>query len=209
MKTVGEYIRAKREDRGLSAKELAKNAGISDSHIIYIEKGQRKPTFDVVMKVLRALNADVQEFLQETGYLPTNAEPAKIKKLRPVPIISWVMAGKWNEVSDIFQPGDAEDWIESDVKGKSVFALRVKDDSMEPEFREGDIIIVNPHVDTKPGDYVIVKNDENEATFKQLKKFGDVYVLHPLNDSKYPDIELSGKHKYRIIGKVVEKKKKY
>ena len=35
---------------------------------------------------------------------------------------------------------------------------------MEPEFRE----------------YVIVKNDENEATFKQFKKFGDTYVLHPL-----------------------------
>ncbi len=132
MKTVGEYIRAEREDRDLFAKELAKRAGISDGHIIYIEKGQRKPTFDVVMKILKALNVDVQEFLQETGYLPTNAEPAKIKKLRPVPIISWMVAGNWNEVSDIFQLEDAEDWIGADVKGKSVFALRVKGDSNPP-----------------------------------------------------------------------------
>ena len=39
------------------------------------------------------------------------------------------------------------------------------------------------------GDYVIVKNDEEEANFKQLKKFGDTLVLHPLN-SRYEDIEL-------------------
>ncbi len=97
---------------------------------------------------------------------------------------------------------------ESDVKGKSVFALRIKGDSMEPEFREGDVVIVNPHVEAKPGDYVVVKNDEEEATFKQLKKFGDTLVLHPLN-SKYEDIELKKGVKYRIVGKVVKKEKRY
>ncbi len=36
---------------------------------------------------------------------------------------------------------------------------------------------------------MIVKNDENEAIFKQLKQYGDTPVLHPLNP-KYPDIEI-------------------
>jgi SOS-response transcriptional repressor LexA len=54
---------------------------------------------------------------------------------------------------------------------------------------------------------VIVKNDEEETTFKQLKKFGDTLVLHPLN-SKYEDIELKKSVKYRIVGKVVKKKKR-
>jgi transcriptional regulator with XRE-family HTH domain len=76
MKTVCEYIRAKREEKTLSAKELALKAGISDGHIIYIEKGQRKPTLDVIMKILNALNADIPEFLQETGYITSNVEPA-------------------------------------------------------------------------------------------------------------------------------------
>lgn len=45
---------------------------------------------------------------------------------------------------------------------------------MEAEFVEGDIIIVNPHVETKPGDFVVVKNDDNgEATFKHLRKYGE------------------------------------
>jgi SOS-response transcriptional repressor LexA len=79
---------------------------------------------------------------------------------------------------------------------------------MEPEFKEDEIIIVNPHVEAKSGDYVVVKNEEEEATFKQLKIYGDMTVLHPLNP-RYEDIELSAKSKYRIVGKVVKKAKKY
>jgi len=57
-------------------------------------------------------------------------------------------------------------------------------------------------------DYVLLKNDEDEATFKQLKKFGDTLVLHPLN-SRYEDIELKKSVNYRIVGKVVKKEKRY
>ncbi len=84
-----------------------------------------------------------------------------------------------------------------------------------PEFKEGEIVIANPHVEAKANDYVVVKNDEEEATFKQLKKFGDTLALHPLN-SRYEDIELKKGVKYRIVGKVVksestrtEKEKRY
>lgn len=77
-----------------------------------------------------------------------------------------------------------------------------------PEFKEGEIVIVNPHVEAKANDYVVVKNDEEEATFKQLRKYGDTIVLHPLN-SKYEDIELKKGNKYRIVGKVVKKEKRY
>ena len=56
--------------------------------------------------------------------------------------------------------------------------------------------------------YVLLKNDEEEATFKQLKKFGDTLVLHPLN-SRYEDIELKKGIKCRIVGKVVKKEKRY
>lgn len=55
---------------------------------------------------------------------------------------------------------------------------------------------------------VVVKNDEKKATFKQLKKFGDTLVLHPLN-SRYEDIELKKGVNYRIVGKVVKKEKRY
>ncbi len=80
---------------------------------------------------------------------------------------------------------------------------------MEPEFTEGEILVVNPHIEAKPGDYVIVENDDSEeATFKQLKKYGRTTILHPLNP-KYADIELKKGNRYRVVGKVVKKEKKY
>ena len=210
MMTVAEYIKEKRETLGLSARDVARKAGITGEHIRYIESGQRKtPSFDVIMKILKALQVDLQEFLQETGYLPVNVEPAPLKKMRPMPIISWSDAGKWSDVCHSFQPYEAGEWTDSDVHGKGIFALRVEGYAMEPEFVEGDVIVVNPHVEVKPGDYAIVHNEENgEALFKQLRKYGNTIVLHPLN-SKCKAIELRKGHRYKIVGKVVKKEKRY
>lgn len=204
MKKVGEYLKEKREGRDLSLREAATAAGLSHVHVKDIEEGNKAPSFDKVMTMLKAYHADVQEFLRETGYLPQNVEPATLPTTRQVPLVSWVIAGKWEEVCDSYQPGDAAEWIETDVKGANVFALTVKGDSMEPEFQDGDIIIVNPHIKPDHNDYVVVRNEEDEATFKQLKKFGKERVLHPLNP-KYEDIRLSETVQYKIVGKVVQK----
>ena len=201
-------MKVKRGGLGLSLREAAKLAGISHVHVKDIEGDKIKPSFEKVIKLLKAYNADIQEFLKEIGCLPLNIEAASVGQQNPVPIISWVAAGLWREACDTFQPGDADEWVNSDVKGENIFALHVKGDSMEPEFVENDVIVLNPHVKVDPGDYVIVKNDEGETTLKQLKQYGDILVLHPLNP-RYPDIELSEKHQYVIVGKVVEKKKRY
>jgi SOS-response transcriptional repressor LexA len=207
MKTLGVFFKAKREAEGWSSREAGKHAGMSHAHIIDIENDKIVPAFDKVVRLLKAYHVSMDELLAETGYMPPNVLPAKMGKLRKVPVISWVTAGDWSEACDMFQPGDAEDWIETDVKGECVFALRVQGDSMEPEFIEGEIIIINPHIDVSPGDYVVVKNGKGEATLKQLKKYGNTYVLHPLNP-KYQDMEVK-KGEFHIIGPVAKKMKSY
>ncbi len=57
------------------------------------------------------------------------------------------------------------------------------------------------------GNYVMVKNSEGEATFKQIKKKGDRWVLHPLNP-KYEDIEVDNRQ-LSVDGVVIEKLKRY
>lgn len=204
MKTLGAFFKAKREAEGWSSREAGKHSGMSHAHIIDIENDKFVPAFDKVVRLLKAFHVSMDEFLTETGYMPPNVSPAKMGKLRKIPVISWVKAGEWQEVCDVFQPGDAEDWVETDVKGECVFALRVSGDSMEPVFLDGEIIIVSPDMDVNPGDYVVVKNGNGEATLKQLKKYGNAYVLHPLNP-KYKDMEVK-KGEFHIIGPVVEKK---
>ena len=58
------------------------------------------------------------------------------------------------------------------------------------------------------GDYVVAKNHEEEATFKQYKRFDNTKVLHPLNP-KYPDIVLNKDPEYRIVGVLMARKKRY
>ncbi len=69
------------------------------------------------------------------------------------------------------------------------FALRVMDDDMAPEFRDGHIIIVGPGGCVSMGCYVIV-NYRDEVIFRQLRIDGDSWVLQAL-DSRIADIPLA------------------
>lgn len=102
-----------------------------------------------------------------------------------VPLISWVQAGNFAEAIDQLQPGQG-DRIETTIPIKAhTYALRVTGDSMEPDFPDGCIIIVEPEMEPCHGDYVIVKNGHNEATFKQLIQDGADLYLKPMNP-RYP-----------------------
>lgn len=137
---------------------------------------------------------------------PANISPGP-PILSRVPVISWVQAGDWSEAVDPFQPGFAEEWIDTTAtKHPNAFALVVHGDSMEPEFIEGEIITVDPGRDAVNGAYVIAKNG-NEATFKQLVLDGSSVFLKPLN-ARYPIKDMTG-IEFRIIGVVVAKEKRY
>jgi SOS-response transcriptional repressor LexA len=84
-------------------------------------------------------------------------EPAALGKMRRIPVISWVAAGKWTETGETFLEEDVIEWIETDVKGEHNFGLKIKGDSMEPEFNEGDIVIISPTAKAVTGDYYLVK----------------------------------------------------
>ena len=104
---------------------------------------------------------------------PSNVQPVTTKGR--VPLISWVIAGNLEEIQDMYQPGEADEWIEtSEAKpGKNSFALRVTGDSMtspypgdEYSFPDGTIIIVDPSRACDAGNFVIAKDvTTQQATF--------------------------------------------
>ncbi|MEC9482550.1 MAG: S24 family peptidase [Halomonas sp.] len=124
-----------------------------------------------------------------------------------VPLISWVQAGSAAEVVDIFNPGVADDWIDTTVQIKEhTYALRVEGDSMTPNFPPGTILIVEPDMPAEIGDYVVAKNGDEEATFKQLAKDAGRWLLKPLN-RQYPIIPMDDT--YHVIGVVREAVQKF
>jgi len=86
------------------------------------------------------------------------------------PLISWVQAGEWTEISEGYVPQYESELLPCPVRcSEETFVLRVHGVSMEPRFHEGDLIFVDPDATPVHGKYVVVQLDEsNEATFKQL-----------------------------------------
>lgn len=141
----------------------------------------------------------------------SNATMAPIGARR-VPVISAIQAGLWGEIVDNFQPGDADDWLLTDLElSPSSFALTIRGDSMLPEFREGDRVIIDPDIAPHPGDFVAAKNSAQEATFKKYRPRGMdasghmIFELVPLNDD-YPTLRSDVDH-IRIVGTMVEHRK--
>lgn len=121
-------------------------------------------------------------------------------------MISWVAAGSWQESCDNFSPGDAEEWLLSDVlAGPHGYWLEVKGPSMLPLFTEGMRILVKPEgFDLVSGKFYIAKLlSTGETTFKQYIRDGGMGFLQPLN-SAFPVLQITDN--VQIIGQVIDGK---
>ncbi len=87
--------------------------------------------------------------------------------------------------------------------GAESFALMVLGDSMEPEFVEGDIVIIEPDGLALDGSYVLAWVGE-EWIFRQLQADAGAWRLCPLN-AAYPTLPLSDLAAVRGI--VIQKSK--
>lgn len=141
----------------------------------------------------------------------SNVAPAQIGS-KQIPLISYVRAGLWAGAVDPFQPNDAHEWLMTDLDiSDGAFALEIKGDSMLPDFQPGDRVIIDPSVRPQPGDYVVAKNGEEEATFKKYRLRSineqgvEVFELVPLNPD-YPSIR-SDEVPIKIVGTMVEVRK--
>jgi transcriptional regulator with XRE-family HTH domain len=66
--TIGEVIRTIREARGLSQRDLAATARISQPYLAQLENGTRKrPAFDIVVKIARGLGMSLDELSERVS----------------------------------------------------------------------------------------------------------------------------------------------
>lgn len=97
--------------------------------------------------------------------------------------------------TDMARPAVSADALadESSCSGSDTFALRVIGTSMEPEFSEGEIILIEPDGLLQDGSYVLAEH-RGEWIFRQLCKdrgaTGDAWRLHALNPA-FADIALA------------------
>lgn len=206
--TLGDRIRSRRKELKLTQKELATALkGVSHVAVSQWESNTTKPNSENILDLSTVLQCDISWLLRGTG--ESNVVPASVGMIK-IPLISYVQAGTWTGVEELRDTGEDYEYILTDLDvSEDAFALKIKGDSMEPEFIEGDVVIIDPTVKPHAGEFVAAVNGDYEATFKKYRPLEDVdaygrqhFELVPLNPDWHKLSSL--KQEIRIIGTMVE-----
>jgi phage repressor protein C with HTH and peptisase S24 domain/DNA-binding XRE family transcriptional regulator len=117
--------------------------------------------------------------------------PLPLRNFRGIPVVNNVAAGYPTEFTDLDYPAAvADEYIACpDVNDPDAFAARVVGDSMEPDYREGDIVVFAPQLPTPSGTDCFVRLErDNQTTFKRIyiEEDGRTIRLQPLNNAYTP-----------------------
>jgi len=170
-------------EHGYSASGLARQAGLdpttfNKSKRITGDGKLRWPSTESIAKILNATNSGLGEFV---SYVNDSAGGGVY---RNIPVIGFAQAGVQGFFDDAGYPCGGG-WDEIPFPGVSdphAYALEISGDSMDPVYRDGDIVIVSPEAGVRRGDRVIVKTMDGEIMAKVLKRMSALrYELQSIN----------------------------
>lgn len=213
---IGEIIKKYRINHELSQRAFASRTSLSPSYINTLEKiynpKTQKPysvTTDVALELANAMNIKIEDLLN----MLNNDQEFNINNDNNSAVVfvyGTIPAGIPMEcIEDII---DTEE-ISTDMLqgGKQYFGLRVKGNSMEPEYLDGDTLILEKVDDCESGDDCVVMVNGNDGTFKRVFKNENGIILQPLNPSYSPMVYTNDQIEnlpVRIIGVVEEFRRK-
>lgn len=141
--SFGERLRFWRVSQNLTQVEAAKLLDIDRGYLSQIERG-RPPG--------NALRTKFQ-LIEKSSATKSNGNVAGAYGLRNLPVLSWAQAGEATDFGEI--PADWEEVVPSDVADERAFAVRLRGDSMEPRFSDGDLAVLLPGIAATNGETVV------------------------------------------------------
>jgi phage repressor protein C with HTH and peptisase S24 domain len=179
-------IDALAQKRGLSASGLARAAGL-DATTFNKSKRQApdgKPRWPSTESVARALAAAETSWDEFAALVAGRSSGAG----RAIPIVGMARAGADGFFDEQGFPVGADETVRfPDLGDERVYALEIAGDSMEPVFRAGDLVIVQPGVSVRRGDRVVVRTRAGEVMAKVLGRRNEQSVeLISLNPAHPP-----------------------
>jgi len=154
---------------GLSASGLARRAGLdpttfNKSKRITPQGRARWPSTESIAKALAATDTPFDVFV--------TLMEATAPIARGVPLLGFAEAGAGGYFDDGGFPA-GEGWDEvafPALNDEHAYALEVSGQSMEPAYRDGDIVVVSPAAPIRRGDRVVVRTKDGEVLAKELKR---------------------------------------
>ena len=201
-----------RKEANLSQAELSALLGVHQTAVSQWECGRTAPDVRSLKKLAQLCSVTLETLLG--GEPEAASDPEKYEAVRRrvraesrrVPILGSVQAGVPVSAVEDVVGYVALDEDSGGAEGEEFFALKVRGDSMEPRFMEGDVVIVRRQDDAETGDVVVALTGD-DATIKQLRKREDGVLLVPFNRAYEPLFFTRAEAEslpLRILGKVVE-----
>ena len=172
---VWRAIDALAAENGLSASGLARRAKLdatafNPSKRKGVDGRPRWPSTESIAKVLEATGAGLDTFsalVTGTSAMPRGGRTAAARR---IPLIGLAQAGSDGFFDDGGYPvgGGWDEISVPDVPDPNAYALEISGESMEPVFRDGDVVIVSPGAPVRRGDRVVVRTRAGEVMAKQL-----------------------------------------
>jgi phage repressor protein C with HTH and peptisase S24 domain len=176
---------------GLSPSGLAKKSGLDPttfnrSKRVTTDGRERWPSTESVAKALAATGTTVETFV-------TLIADSARQVAQAVPLIGFAEAG----VGGFFDDGGfpvGKGWDEiafPAVNDEHAYALEISGDSMQPAYRDGDVIVVSPSAPIRRGDRVVTKTKDGEVMVKELKRRTSKTIELKSLNAEHPDRTLN------------------
>lgn len=186
----------------VSRSEMSKALKVSYSTLSDWINAKTYPRIDKIEMMANYFNVNKSDLVEDKNTVET-------VRVSTVPVLSKVSAGmpiyaEQNIVDYIYLPT-------TEVKpGKEVFGLIVSGDSMNKEFKENDIVIIEKDSIVENGEIGVVMINGYNATLKQIKYVNDSIILFPMSDNPEHDPQIyNATDEVTIIGKVIGMHRKF
>jgi len=221
--TIGDRMKKRRKELKISADIVAKELGVSRSTVFRYEKGEieKLPTniLDKIASILQTTpgylmgwdndskdiayiyyQLDDKRQAKVYNFAEAQLEEQRITKTKVVPMVGKVAANP----TELAYGDPTYDEAVANVPNKADCALLVQGDSMEPEFKNGQIIFYKRQEVVENGELAVVEIDGSGVTFKKIciDYENEKIVLKSLN-RKYEERILDS-NRVKVIGKVIK-----
>jgi SOS-response transcriptional repressor LexA len=174
-----ERLRLWRFNQNLTQAEAARQLDYDRSYLSQIERGRRLPG-----------NALRTRFylIEKSSSVKVNGHVAATHGLRNLPVLTWTQAGQAVEPGQM--PREWDEVVPGDVSDERAFGVRLRGDSMEPKFSDGDIAVLLPGAAPTNGE-IVVANLRNQGVFCKIihvQPDKNLVTLSSYNPA-YPTIE--------------------
>lgn len=217
--TLGEIIKKYREQNGLSMDAFSKKSGISKSYISLLEKNKHPktgnpiaPSIESIKQAANGMGIDFDELfaLIDSDVALNSKGGYKGKKGVRIPVLGYVAAGV--PIDAIEEIIDWEEIPKEMAARGEYFGLKIKGDSMAPDIKNKDVVIVRQQPDAENDEIVIVTINGDEGVCKKLKKSPEGITLISRNPA-YEPMFFTPKEvtelPVAIVGKVIELRRSF